>query len=130
MVATFFPDISNYLLSHPFFMFILPSTIACCPVLDEWSNFRPPLYLAGEVFLLRKRLLLIVTRPLTRPINLYAFASTYLSSSYLTSSGAAHGPKFEPFIPTIIIQEKNHQAKREVLEKLRGKKGHTRIRVC
>nr|POE57240.1 hypothetical protein CFP56_01893 [Quercus suber] len=42
-------------------------------------------------------------RPLPRPNNLLAFASTYLSSGYLTSSSAAHSPisLSGPFIPSI-----------------------------
>ena len=90
-------------LSHPSLMFILPSTTTCCPVLDGWSNLWPSLCLAEEAFLLRQRLMLIVTRLLPQPINLYAFASIYLSSGYLTSSGMAHSPILisRPFIPTI-----------------------------
>ena len=87
-------------------MFILPRKIAYCPVLNRWLDLWPLLCLANEVFLLGQRLLLIVTRLLSRPINLYAFASIYLSSGYLTSSSTTHGPIpiFGPFIPTIASQ--------------------------
>ena len=86
-------------------MFILPSTIAYCLVLDGWSDLWPPLCLANEVLLLGQRLLLIATRLLPRPINLYAFASTYLFSGYLTFSNTIHDLIliYGPFIPTVNI---------------------------
>ena len=78
MVTVFFSDISQlsfvsslsdvYPSKHDF----------RCPVLDGWSDFWPPLCLAKEVLLLKQRLLLLVTRLLPRPINLYAFDNTYL----------------------------------------------------
>ena len=86
-------------------MFILPSTIACCPVLDGWLDLWLSFCLVEEVFLLGQHLILIVTRLLPWPINLYAFASIYLSSGYLTSLGTAHGPILisELFIPTRVV---------------------------
>ena len=86
-------------------MFIIPSTIACCLVLDGWLDLWLSFCLAKEVFLLGQRLLLIVTRLLPWPINLYVFASIYLSSGYLTSSSTAHGPILISglFIPTRVV---------------------------
>ena len=110
-------------------MLIIPSTIACCPILNEWSDLWPLLCLTEEVFLLGQRLLLIVTRLLPRSINLYAFANIYLSLGYLTSSGAltslgaAHGPilLLGPFIPTASKYKiPRHKFRSEHNEQRRG----------
>ena len=74
-------------------------------LLMDGQTIWPLLCLAKELFLFRQRPQLLMTRLFPQLINLYAFVSIYLSSSYLMSSGTAHDPIpiYGPFIPTKII---------------------------
>ena len=81
--------------------------IACCLVLNGWSDLWSLLCLVEEVFLLEQCIMLPVTRLLPYPTNLYVFASIYLSSSNLTSLGTAYSPipLSRPFILTLSMLE-------------------------
>ena len=87
-------------------MFVLMSMIVYCPVLDGWLASQP--HLAGRGGNVPWKMSLAHHYLISSSAQyLSAFTCTSLSSSYLSSSSAAHGPIpiFGPFIPIIASQE-------------------------